>query len=273
VSEYYETLQRAFDHAAPTYDDLAAVNAVMAWMRRESLAMLAAALPADGLILEIGCGTGEEALALAQRGYRVVATDISPAMIEAARAKDVGGRVSWHVLPAGQLGDPPRSFEKATFDGAYASFGAMNCEPRVDQVAAAVAGLLRPGASFICSVMNRWCAWEIAWGLFHLKPVLAFRRLRKGWIPARLAVPEGTVAVPVRYYSPREFARACSLHFRVRSVRGLPVLLPPPYLAPLVTHHPWLLGRLEGPERRWRECQPLSALGDHFMMVLERTGS
>ncbi len=136
MSEHYEAVKQAFNQAATTYDELATDNPIMAWMRRESLAVLAATLPEEGLILEIGCGTGEEALALARQGYRVVATDISPAMIEVSRTKDVGARVSWHVLPAGKLGELLRPFGKAAFGGAYASFGAMNCEPQVDQVAA-----------------------------------------------------------------------------------------------------------------------------------------
>jgi SAM-dependent methyltransferase len=48
-------------------------------------------------VLDAGCGTGTLALELAQRGHRVVGTDLSEAMIAAARKKDSAGRVAWHV--------------------------------------------------------------------------------------------------------------------------------------------------------------------------------
>jgi 2-polyprenyl-3-methyl-5-hydroxy-6-metoxy-1,4-benzoquinol methylase len=48
-------------------------------------------------VLEAGCGTGTLALELAQRGHRVVGTDLSEAMIAVARKKDPNGTVSWHV--------------------------------------------------------------------------------------------------------------------------------------------------------------------------------
>jgi ubiquinone/menaquinone biosynthesis C-methylase UbiE len=40
-----------------------------------------------GEALEVGCGTGEFARLLAERCERVVAVDLSPRMIEAARAR------------------------------------------------------------------------------------------------------------------------------------------------------------------------------------------
>jgi SAM-dependent methyltransferase len=43
-------------------------------------------LPAGASVLDLGCGNGRAALALAGRGYRVEGLDISPSMIEEARA-------------------------------------------------------------------------------------------------------------------------------------------------------------------------------------------
>lgn len=47
------------------------------------------ALPdeADGVALDVGCGTGAHAVRLARRGYRIVALDLSPQGIRAARAR------------------------------------------------------------------------------------------------------------------------------------------------------------------------------------------
>jgi ubiquinone/menaquinone biosynthesis C-methylase UbiE len=46
----------------------------------------------DGTVLELGCGTGRVALALAQAGYDVVGVDESTSMLELAQA---------HVIEAG----------------------------------------------------------------------------------------------------------------------------------------------------------------------------
>src|SRR5262245_41434246 len=45
---------------------------------------------APGLALEVGCGTGTNAIYLAQRGFEVVGVDIAPLAIENARAKAHG---------------------------------------------------------------------------------------------------------------------------------------------------------------------------------------
>jgi SAM-dependent methyltransferase len=270
---YYRQVAQAFDQAARNYDELYQDNRVMAWMRQESLAALQEAFPTGSRLLEIGCGTGEEALALARRGYSVLATDISPAMIETSRhkAEVLGVRsVAWRVVPAGQTGTLLTEYGPAAFDGAYASFGGLNCEPKLEQVAATLADLLRPGARLVCSIMGRWCAWEILWGLVHLRPRQAFRRLGPDWIGAGLASPDGSLSVPVRYYTPRAFARAFKPHFRVGTARGLPVVLPPPYLDHLLERHPWLFTRLMSLERGLRDRFPFHSLGDHFLLVMER---
>jgi ubiquinone/menaquinone biosynthesis C-methylase UbiE len=274
-NRYYTDVSQAFDRAAPNYDVLYQANPVMAWMRSESLTALMTAFAPGSRLLEIGCGTGDEAIALSRAGYRIVATDIAPGMIEAARTKaqTLGlGKVNWRVLAAGRLTDLLGEYGSASFDGAYASFGALNCEPELAPVFDALACLLRPGAALVCSVMNRWCAWEIGWELLHLHPRRALRRLGKGWLMAGLASPDGSLPVPVLYYTPRGLERAFAPQFRLQAAFGLPVLLPPPYLAHLLDQHSALFSRLQRIERFLRGRFPFHALGDHFLLVAVRTG-
>ncbi len=49
-------------------------------------------LGAPGRLLDVGCGTGSLAAALAERGFRVWGVDASPEMVAAARAKSVAAK-------------------------------------------------------------------------------------------------------------------------------------------------------------------------------------
>jgi SAM-dependent methyltransferase len=76
-----------FDAAAPTYDTTFTGTRLGRWLRglvRERLGELFAA---GDHVLELGCGTGEDAVWLARRGVLVTATDASPGMLAVARAK------------------------------------------------------------------------------------------------------------------------------------------------------------------------------------------
>ena len=59
----------------------------------------------DGLVLEIGCGSGLLTRHLLEAGHRVVATDASPAMLELARETAAGADVRRITLPDDPLPD------------------------------------------------------------------------------------------------------------------------------------------------------------------------
>ena len=86
----------AFDAIASRYDDMfsAAANPLIAMMRARVMRAVDRHFPEPATLLEIGCGTGEDALALLERGHDVIACDPAPSMIATARAKVAATRGS-----------------------------------------------------------------------------------------------------------------------------------------------------------------------------------
>lgn len=273
----HAALARAFDQVAPGYEALYGPdgNPLMRRLRQDNLARLLDTFPAGSRLLEIGCGTGEEALALARAGRQVLAIDVSPQMAArtAARARQDGlaGRVTALALPAAGLAAlQPRQ----PFDGAYASFGALNCEPDLDRFAGALAAVLPPGAAFVTTVMARWAPVEVLWHLAHLQPGKATRRWAPRWQPAAIeSSPGQRVQVQVRYFSVGELARTFAPAFALASQLACLLLLPPPYLPDLYSKHRRFFTRLEPWERRLRGRWPWNQMGDHLALTFRRTAA
>ena len=272
----YTTLAQAFDTIAVDYDRFygAEGNQAMSWLRGENLALLEATFPAGSSLVEIGCGTGEEALHLARAGYRITATDVSPQMVaithQKALAAGLAERITTRTLPASQIQDLAAP---ASFDGAYASFGSLNCEPDLPGLAAALDTQLKPGAPFVCSVMARISPFEITWYMAHLRPRMALRRLRSGWQLAALTgstADQSRVEVPVRYLSTGELATAFAPFFTIRRSMGLGLFTPPPYLDQLYRRHRPLWGRIATIERGLHHRWPWRGMGDHIALVFRK---
>ena len=256
-----------FDAVASTYDDTFTNDPLGRWLRDAVQERLAREFERDSRVLEVGCGTGEDAVWLARRGVRVTATDASAAMLAAAGEKvsdaGVADLVSLEELdaaaPAGLSGLGP-------FDGAFSNFGALNCLPDRRPLAEALAGAIVPGGPLVLVVMGPVCAWEIAWQLGRGRPRAAFRRLRRG---ARAHVGAGTTT-RVWYPSPRRLRTELEPWFGHRETSALGLLLPPSYLSGLVTRAPGVFDRLRRVERRVAGRFPAPWLADHYVSVFER---
>ena len=271
----YAAIRAGFDRAAERYLQEVETNPAMCYLRRVSLDTLDATFQAGQHVIELGCGSGKEAVHLAQRGVHVLATDLSSEMLAltAQRACQAGVQELVHTrqLAAGELADlqsEPDPYGERSFDGAYSSFGPLNGEPDLRRVSAALAVYIRPGGPLVASVMNRFYPLETLWYLAHARPRDAVRRW-SGNTMARVS-PSLPDVIPTWYYTPRAFARAFAPDFRRTECWALPLLLPPPPLASLWERHPRLVEKLASFEKRLAGHWPLGSLGDHFIMVLHR---
>ncbi len=132
-----------FAGVAPRYDllnRLLSARRDVAWRRRAAAAL---DLPTGARSLDLCCGTGDQALAVAARGGQVTAADFCLPMLALARRKY---RRSGHPPPDGLAGDALElPFADATFEAATLAFGLRNLAD-LDRGLREVARVLRPGA-------------------------------------------------------------------------------------------------------------------------------
>ena len=264
-----------FDAAAARFDADERGNPVLAHMRGRVFRALTEAFPRDARLLELGSGTGTEASRLVRGwGARVALVDPSAELLRRAtakvRASGEEGLLGSHLLRASEVASLREIYAASSFDGAYSSFGPLNCEPVLDPVANGLAQLVRPGGALVLSIINRWCPVEFGWFALHGEWEDAVRRFRG---PAQAAAyPGGPKDVRTWYYSRRDVERAFSHDFYVEHAEALPLLLPPPYLDFVVARFPRFFEALEEVEPWVARRRVLRDLGDHFLVRLRRRG-
>lgn len=93
----------AYEAIAPVYDDFTAHHDYELWLGNLLPELERLGLDGDRL-LDVACGTGKSFIPMLRRGWRVTASDISPAMVELARAK-VGADADLSVADMRELPD------------------------------------------------------------------------------------------------------------------------------------------------------------------------
>lgn len=258
--------QRAFDSVAADYDGPQGNNALIQRMRGEMWRTLTSVFPGGARLLDLGCGTGIDAVYLAKRGYEIVAIDWSPQMVArtCARVKEanLSHRVTAEVLGIHELA----WLSGERFDGIYSDLGPLNCVSDLSAVAQSCAAVLKPQGKLVASVIGRVCPWEFAYYVAHGDWQRARVRGAREIVPVSL----NRHTVWTRYYAPREFYRSFAREFELTHYHALSLFLPPPYLIrvyergrALSTLLGWLDDHLDG-------LPPLRDAGDHFLMVLTR---
>jgi SAM-dependent methyltransferase len=263
---YVADNRSAFDAMAADYDVREAANPVMQLMRERSLTILERTFPRGARLLDVGCGTGTEAIWLTQRGRTILGVDPSPQMLEvfSARATAAELQIPTRLLGAGDLMRLVDEYGSASFDGAYSSFGPLNAEHSLDPPLAALSRLVRPGGWIVLSVMNRWCLAEMASMVAGGRANQAFRRARSS-----VPVTVGASSTEVRYPSWRQVRSAIRPGFRIVSVQALPLLLLP-YAWPALASHLRLYKALRRLDGILAPRRPFAWLGDHLLVVAER---
>lgn len=256
----------AFDSLAEQYDDIF-TNSLIGRAQRNAVWTVASQTFQRGdHILELNCGTGEDALFLARIGMSVFACDASEKMIAVAthrRAVEAPlSPVRFEVLPTECIAD---SQIFGPFDGVFSNFSGLNCVADIGAVARQLSTLVKPGSRFLLCVSARVCLWEMVWFLTHGSAGRAVRRWK-----GRSAASLGRLAVEVQYPTVSVLQKIFSPFFALRSWRGVGVAVPPSYLEHLARRYPEVLHNLSAIDSVISGWPILRGLGDHVLLLLER---
>ena len=120
-------------------------------------------LPADARLLDLGCGGGQDAGDLAQRGYRVVGVDRTRALLSA-------GRRRYCSLPLVRADLRELPFQAMSFNGLWAAASLIHLpKPDARRILTDLYRLVRPGGLFAATMTHG----------------LKSRRVTDGWLPGR----------------------------------------------------------------------------------------
>ncbi len=257
-----------FDLAAPAYDSAFTHTPIGKMQRNRVHRYLVPYLNKNSAmnILELNCGTGEDAVFMSQMGHSVHATDISREMLARARhkAKD-DSTISFQQL---NINDLNKQTPAQKLDIIFSNFGGLNCisPVQLQPFFKTAADKLVAGGLIIAVIMPRKCLWERLYFLLKGKPKTAFRRTAQNVTE----VPVSGKKVKTWYYNPGEISKYGNTLFSKELVKPIGFLIPPSYLNSFFRNKKGLLQLLGWMEQNLFSLNFLSPYADHFIIVLQK---
>ena len=117
-------------------------------------------VPSGGAVLDLACGIGRHSILLAEKGYRVVGVDLSPAFIaraeELAAERGVAGRVDFRVGDMREVGRLLTDL-RGGFDAVVNLFTSMGYwdEATDAEILRQLSDLSAPGGVLVVDIVNR----------------------------------------------------------------------------------------------------------------------
>lgn len=249
-----------FDIAAAAYDDdftnssIGKMQRNIVWRYLDELLNNKKELK----VLEINCGTGEDAIRFAKKGNLVTATDISTGMLDVARSKSKRNSINYRKVDLNKIESYTFDTE---FDLVFSNFGGLNCinSSSISKLGEVLSGILQSNGKFVAVIMPKICLWESLY--FTLKGNFkeVFRR-RKEYAMANVS---GEL-VKTYYYSPKDFNNLLMKFFQKESQKPVGFFIPPSYLENFFSKRTGLLSVFNLLDKWLAVFQWQASFSDHY---------
>ena len=255
-----------FDKAAQNYDTTFTKSVIGKLQRSlvyESFSkILIAKKPKT--ILEINCGTGEDAIWLAKQNFEVVATDISSTMIEMAKSKSDIENLTFQQADINTIAV---DFSTRKFDLLFSNFGGLNCLSITELTSffKNASQLVSEKGQLILVIMPKNTIWELFYFVLKLDFKNVFRRKKE----FAIANVDGE-KIKTYYYNPKDIVNLANANFEIKLIQPIGFFVPPSYLEAFFKNKPKWIGFLNAFEQKVKNQSWLSKYADHYVIVLEK---
>jgi len=266
-----------FDKAAKEYDRVFSNSLIGRAQRDRVWTYLSEILgeDKDWLILELNCGTGEDALHFAKMGHQVLATDVSSKMLDIVQQKAIANKYGRQIvtqyldmskpsLPVGASHSANQNNSQSTiYKMIFSDFGGVNCINRTElhHLASFLEGHIAPNGHVMLVVMPRYCIIDMLYRFVKLDWKTIYKRLFSPYVSVNV---DGQ-AVKTYYHNPAVIKSAFS-NYRIHEIRIIGLW--PSFLEAWIKKLPILL-RFEKVVIKALSFIGLGAkVGDHYLIHL-----
>lgn len=257
----------AFSKQSIFFDSLYGSDAIIQYKRHRVREHILRYAESFGSMLELNCGTGEDAMYFVSHGFQVHATDVSVAMLSILNKKIDDERMYKNIsTELCSFTNLVQLKNQGPFDTVYSNFGGLNCTGELEKVLCGMQTLVKPGGTVTLVIISKFCLWETML-LFKGKFKTAFRRFFSS--KGRMAHVEGS-NFKCWYYSPSFVVRHMKKDFDLLSIEGLCTIVPPSYIEKFSEKHPVIYKYLKKKEDSLKAGWPWKLIGDYFIISFRK---
>ena len=257
--------QQNFDTYAQSYDNHF-TNSIIGKAQRlqvyQKLLMLISLQ--NKSVLEINCGTGEDALWLSKQAATVFATDISQGMIDVAKNKTSNNAVNFKQLPTQDIS----SLAPNTYNIIFSNFGGLNClnNEELQKFKNGCVQVQKSSDQLAFVIMGTKCKWEQLYFSFNKDKAKATRRQNITGVDTLI----NDNHFKTYYYSPDDMKQLFIENYNCISVKPIGLFVPPSYLEPYVLKRKGMFAFLKLLDKLFGNFSFLSNYADHYLIVFEK---